>query len=108
MTSNRTTKSNGAAQDALATMTSFLTIPGFAFSTKIALEAARFSAQRMRAYADQMEALASCTNPADIITMNAQFLQQAQAEYVAETQTLREIMAASTEQATQQRTGATH
>lgn len=92
---NPTKKANGAAQDALAAMTSFLGAPGFALSQKMALEAARFSAQRMRAYADQMEAMASCANPADLVTLGAQFLQQAQADYVAESQTLRELVAAT-------------
>ncbi|MET0182501.1 MAG: phasin family protein [Caulobacterales bacterium] len=79
------------------TVTDFATLifatPGFHVSQKLALEAARFSAQRMRAFADQVETLASCKNPGDLMSAQTKYIKQLSQDLVAESQTMRDIIA---------------
>lgn len=67
---------------------------GLFLSQKLALEAARFWAQRMRAYADQLETLAQCANPNQFASAQADFLQRMQRDYTQETSAMSEIIAA--------------
>src|SRR5204862_595110 len=56
----------------------------FAVSQGLALEAARFWARRMHAYADQMETLASCASPDQFAAAQAKFIGRLQEDYVTE------------------------
>lgn len=82
-------------------LTAFLTAPGFLLSQKLALEAARFSAQRMRAYADQLEALARCQNPGDLIEAQQKFLARLQEDYAGEAEAMQQLIAAEAKRAPQ-------
>ncbi len=75
----------------------FLSPPGFQLSQKLALEAARFSAQRLRAYADQMEKLARCSNPADLVALQTAYFTRLQEEYAAETDAVQRLLATNGE-----------
>lgn len=97
MTRKRT---NGAepASEAINTIFAALQAPGanpFALSQRIALESARFWARRMHAYADQMEALAACTNVDEIAGAQTRFIDQMREDYAAETKALSALLAAN-------------
>ena len=89
-------KSNGA-ESAFNTMSSMMNmmpapaVSGFAVSQKIALETAKFWARRMRAYADQVEALARCGSPNQLVAAQQQFLQRMQEDIAEETSAFSEI-----------------
>ncbi len=70
--------------------------PMFAVTQKMALETARFSARRMRAYADQMEALSKCDTPQDVIAAQTSFFTQMQSDYLAEGEVLRGLISEAT------------
>jgi hypothetical protein len=85
---NRTTEElNGA----------LLAMPAVQMSQKLTLEAARFWAKRARAVADQMETLAACTNPSDMIAAQSKFFQRAQEDYAEGASAMTEIVKASGE-----------
>lgn len=73
-------------------MSAFLSAPGLALSQRLALEGARFWAERMRACADQVEALSHCDSAAAMVEIQAKFLKQAQQDYVAEGEVVRTIL----------------
>lgn len=84
---------NGSAvQDFAAAL---LSAPGLQLSQRLALEAARFSAQRMRAYADQMEALTHCANASDVVNLQTKFFTKLGQDYVGEVQAVRDMIAAA-------------
>ena len=60
----------------------------FLVSQRFALEAARFWARRMRAYADQMETLAGCTSPDDVANAQTRFIERMRDDYAAESQAI--------------------
>ncbi|MCL4715206.1 MAG: hypothetical protein KJZ75_09875 [Hyphomonadaceae bacterium] len=66
----------------------------FVASQRVALEAARFWARRMHAYADQMETLACCTNPDDFAKAQTHFFDRMREDYAAETKAMSTILAA--------------
>ncbi len=82
---------NGAVDE--SALAAFLTVPGFQLTTRFALEAARFSALRMRAYADQMEALAKCQNASDLIAAQQAFVARLQQDYAAEGEAMQQLIA---------------
>lgn len=63
----------------------------FIVSQKLALEATRFWARRMRAYLDQVELLAGCSSANQLVAAQAQFVERLQEDYVAESTALTEI-----------------
>ena len=77
-----TAKRNGArpTPDLLAP----LNAASFATSQRIALEAARFWARRMHAYADQMETLCKCTSPDELMKAQRGFINRMQQDYAEE------------------------
>src|SRR5262245_41680777 len=86
-------KTNDAGKNgALSDMATALSMPGLQVSQRIALEAAKFSARRMRAYADQMEALVDCGTPAAFIAAQTRFFEQMQQDYAAERETVAALM----------------
>ena len=97
-------KQNGArsAESPMSSMAAMMQAPsanGFVVSQRLAQEATRFWAQRMRAYADQVEVLAHCTDANQIIAAQAQFIERMQAEFAAETEALSQIWKAGGEDA---------
>jgi len=93
-------KSNGAqsAENPMSSMVAMMQAPaanGFAVSQRLAHEATRFWAQRMRAYADQCELLASCTSPNQVMAAQAQFIERLQEDFAAETEALSQIWKAA-------------
>jgi hypothetical protein len=90
MTSKR---SNGAqeASDSVSALVAMMQGPAagsFVVSQRFALEAAKFWARRMRAYADQMETLASCSTPDDFAGAQTRFLERMRDDYAAESQAI--------------------
>lgn len=91
---------NGAAQQAPETVTSFMramqapAANSFVMSQRLALEAARFWARRMRAYADQMEALACCSTPEEFAETQKRFVDRWRDDYAAESEELSKLLSA--------------
>lgn len=83
---------SASAASALLGMLQSPATNGFALSQQLALEGARFWARRMRAYADQMEALARCTSPNQLAAAHSQFLERMQDDYAQETAAVSEIV----------------
>ena len=84
-------RKNGAqeAPDAVSSMVAMMQGPTantFLVSQRFALEAARFWARRMHAYADQMEQLAGCRSPDELAGVQSRFLERLRDDYAAETQ----------------------
>jgi hypothetical protein len=70
----------------------------FLISQRFALEAARFWARRMRAYADQMETLAGCASPNDLATAQTKFLERLREDYATETEAMSALLASETQE----------
>jgi hypothetical protein len=93
-----TAKRKNGAQDAPDAVSSMLAImqgptaSTFLVSQRFALEAARFWARRMHAYADQMELLASCTSPDEIAGAQTRFLERLRDDYAAESQAVTALL----------------
>jgi hypothetical protein len=64
----------------------------FVASQRLALEAARFWARRLHAYADQMEALAACTSADDVAAVQTRFIDRMREDYVAESEAIGALM----------------
>lgn len=64
----------------------------FLVSQRFALEAAKFWARRMRAYADQMEELANCRSPDDVAGAQTRFLERLREDYAVEGQAFGELL----------------
>lgn len=97
MTSRRKSEPSEAS-DAIATFTDMLQAPtasSFLMSQRFALEAAKFWARRMRAYADQMEAFASCRSADDIAGAQTQFLQRLREDYAVESEVFGQLFSAA-------------
>lgn len=94
MTAKRSNGANGAPET-ISSVVSMLQGPaasGLLVSQRLAFEAARFWARRMRAYADQFELLATCTDPQQFAKANAHFLEQLQQDYVSESAVVTEML----------------
>lgn len=88
--------------DAAQAIASYLQTPaanGFLMSQKLAMEATRFWARRMRAYADQMEEFARCSNPDEYASAQKRFLDRMQEEYARETTAFSDIFIAAKDDA---------
>jgi hypothetical protein len=96
MASTRASKSNG--HQGIEAMANFLQSPaanGFLVSQKIALEATRFWARRMRAYADQMEALTKCADASQVMDAQRSFIERMQEDYAKESSHFAELLSAA-------------
>jgi hypothetical protein len=89
-----TAKRNGARQT--SDIPSPLNSASFLVSQRVALETARFWARRMHAYADQMEALAKCTSPDDLVKAQRGFMERMQQDYAEESAALTQLVSAPT------------
>jgi hypothetical protein len=98
-----TTKRNGAqgASEPISAASALLAAPAAASllaSQKLALEAARFWAKRMRAYADQLDVLAGCRDPMQLASAQARFVQRMQEDYAEERRAVAELVTPRTEE----------
>lgn len=99
------------AQEASKTISSFAdliqapTANSLVMSQRIALEATRFWARRMRAYADQMESLATCRSPDDLATVQTRFLERMRDDYAAESEAITSLLKPDAQQAQPRRRG---
>ncbi|MBI1187141.1 MAG: hypothetical protein GC206_07400 [Alphaproteobacteria bacterium] len=83
-----TAKRAARGGDHASTLATFAHMPaanGFLLSQKLALEAARFWARRMHAYADQMEEFARCASVEDFAGAQQRFVERMRRDYAAET-----------------------
>jgi len=90
MTSRRTTDAHGASKtiSSFADLIQAPTANSLVMSQRLALEATRFWARRMRAYADQMETLACCRSPDDLASAQTKFLERMRDDYAAESEAI--------------------
>lgn len=104
-----TSRRSSDAQEASKTISSFTdliqtpTANSFVMSQRIALEATRFWARRMRAYADQMEQLASCRSPEDVANIQTRFLDRLREDYAAESEAISSLLTPEPEAPTRKR-----
>lgn len=96
---SRTKSDDANATSPFAEMFQAPTAQSFLVSQRFALEAARFWARRMRAYADQMETLAGCATPSDLATAQTRFLERLREDYAAESEALSALLASETKPA---------
>ncbi|MGE3143054.1 MAG: hypothetical protein AB7L65_07005 [Hyphomonadaceae bacterium] len=75
----------------------------FQLSQKMALEAARFWARRMRAYADQMDALANCDTSEKFVAAQQTFLERMRADYSEETEQFSALLNGAAKDAAEKR-----
>lgn len=89
-------RSNGASPpDTITSFVNALQAPAansFLVSQRFALEAARFWARRMHAYADQMEALAACATPDDMANAQKRFIDRMRDDYAAESAEVQKLL----------------
>jgi len=91
-------RSNGAHATPDTTPFMFAVMPNPALhsvvaSQRVALEAARFWARRMHAYADQMEMLARCASPKDFARVQTDFIERMRDDYAEETKAVQSLLA---------------
>lgn len=97
------TNGNGSGHESLELMANFLQSPaanGFVVSQKLALEATRFWARRMRAYADQMEALTKCADAGQLMEAQRHFIERMQEDYAKESSHFAEVLSAAKDEMT--------
>lgn len=93
-----TSRRNTDAPEASKTIASFAdliqapTAQSLIMSQRIALEATRFWARRMRAYADQMETLAGCASPDDLASAQTRFIERMRDDYAAESEAISALL----------------
>lgn len=87
-----TAKRNGARQT--PDLLTPLNTASFAASQRIALEAARFWARRMHAYADQMETLCKCASTDDLVKAQRGFIDRMQQDYAEESAAFTQLLSA--------------
>jgi hypothetical protein len=90
--------SNGAedAPNAISYTLSFLQSPaasGFLISQRLALEATRFWTRRAHAYAEQMQALVACREPAQFVNAQTRFFERMREDYASETEAVASLLA---------------
>ena len=94
-----TAKRRDGANEASDTVTSLVALmqgpaaSSLVASQRLALEAARFWARRMHAYADQMEALAACATADEVAAAQTRFIERMREDYVAESEALGALLA---------------
>lgn len=94
MAAKHTNGANSASQS-VSSAVSFLQSPAansFLLSQKMALEATRFWARRLSAYAEQMQALAACKEPAQFADVQTRFFERLREDYASETVAVAELL----------------
>ena len=92
-----TARRNGARSR--ADLSAPLNANSFLVSQRVALEAARFWARRMHAYADQMEALCKCTSADDLMKAQRGFIDRMQQDYAEESAAFTQLLSAEAAEA---------
>lgn len=64
----------------------------FHLSQRMAMEAVQFWARRMRAYADQMEALSRCQEPQQFWSAQQNFIERMRVDYTKESDAMRRLL----------------
>lgn len=98
MTSRRKSDANEAS-NTFSSFTDIIQAPAansFLVSQRFALEAAKFWARRMRAYADQMEELAGCRSADDVAGAQTRFLDRLREDYAVESEAFGQILSSVT------------
>ena len=99
MTPKRRNGAHEASDTTISSLVALMQGPAassFAVGQRIALEAARFWARRMHAYADQMEAFAACTSADELARVQTHFIERMRDDYAAESKVLGELVAPGT------------
>lgn len=94
--SNGSRSNSEAASEVASAFTTSAAGP-FLLSQRMALEAARFWARRLHAYADQMETLARCATPSDFAAAQTQFLERMRDDYAEESEVVGTLITAQQE-----------
>lgn len=101
MAANPRIKTNGNGHEGVEAFTNLLQSPaanGFLFSQKLAVEATKFWARRMRAYADQMETLTKCSDPSQMVEAQRNFIERMQEDYTKESSHFTEMLSQARDQ----------
>jgi hypothetical protein len=99
MTSKRSSGVNGAGET-VTSLVGIMQTPAantFVVSQRLAFEAAKFWARRMRAYADQMEELANCRSADDVAGAQTRFLDRMRDDYAAESEAFGQLLSSATQ-----------
>jgi hypothetical protein len=94
MANKRNNGGNGSP-DSVSSLVDIMQTPAantFLVSQRFALEAARFWARRMHAYADQMEVLATCRSTDDIAGAQTRFLERMREDYAVESEAIGSLL----------------
>lgn len=88
MTNKRSTAPEAQNSPAMLAAMQMPVAQSFAVSQRLALESAKFWARRMRAYADQMEVLASCRSADEFSGAQTRFFERMREDYAAESEAI--------------------
>ncbi len=103
---NRRNNGGNGSPDSVSSLVDMMQTPAantFLLSQRFALEAAKFWARRMRAYADQMDDLAHCRSADDIAGAQTRFLERMREDYVVESEAIGELLSSVTPPAATER-----
>jgi hypothetical protein len=92
---NRRSNGGNGSPESVSSLVDIMQTPAantFLVSQRFALEAAKFWARRMHAYADQMEVLASCRSPDDLAGAQTRFLERMREDYATEGEAIGELL----------------
>jgi hypothetical protein len=92
MTSRRSTDAQEASKTTFTDLIQTPTANSLMMSQRLTLEATRFWARRMRAYADQMEQLVSARSPEDMANLQTRFLDRMREDYAAESEAITSLL----------------
>jgi hypothetical protein len=96
---NRRSNGGNSSPESVSSLVDIMQTPAantFLVSQRLALEAAKFWARRMRAYADQMEELAGCRSADDVAGAQTRFLERLREDYAAESEAIGELLSSAT------------
>ena len=96
---NRRSNGGNGSPESVSSLVDIMQTPAantFLVSQRFALEAAKFWARRMHAYADQMEVLASCRSPDDLAGAQTRFLERMREDYATEGEAIGELLSSVT------------
>jgi hypothetical protein len=105
---NRRSNGGNGSPESVSSLVEIIQAPAansFLVSQRFALEAAKFWARRMRAYADQMEDLANCRSTEDIAGAQARFIERMREDYATESEALGNLLKPENLQAPRGRNG---
>ena len=92
---NRRSNGGNGSPESVSSLVEIIQAPAantFLVSQRFALEAAKFWARRMRAYADQMEDLANCRSADDIAGAQTRFIERMREDYATESEALGNLL----------------